>query len=284
MCFCRLANWEFDRPSNEQRVVNKSFTYLEGRPLVAHFGLFYSETGFPKRQVPLVLSKRATTRVTRKHKVHVASPYGAVPKIVASRLSLYLRELQGMVRNGRETISSGQLAELLNLTSAQVRRDLAHFGHFGHRGIGYRCRELIPAIRKILGTDQNWPVVLVGAGNLGRALLGYKGFGQQGFHIVAALDVDLSKVHSDIEGIRVEHLDLLPEIVKKHKITIGMIAVPANQAQLVVDRLVSAGIKGIVNFAPVTITLPEWVSQVGVDLAMELEQVSFSVVNRARTD
>src|ERR1700691_1248295 len=117
-----------------------------------------------------------------------------VPKAVVNRLSLYLRELQHLLRDGRETTSSGQLGSLLGFSDAQVRKDLAYFGHFGYPGIGYRCEELIGAIRKILGTDRGWPVAMVGAGNLGRALLGYKGFGNQNFRIAAAFDIDPEKV------------------------------------------------------------------------------------------
>ena len=203
-----------------------------------------------------------------------------VPKAVVSRLSLYLRELQHLIRDGCETTSSGQLGRLLGFSDAQVRKDLAYFGHFGHPGIGYRCDELIVAIKKILGTNRDWPVALVGTGNLGRALLGYKGFGQQGFRIVAAFDVDPARIGSAIEGVRIYHLDELPKVTDEHQIKLGMIAVPAAAAQAVADRLVAVGVEGIVNFAPVTISLPDTVSHVGVDLAIELEQLSFSVANR----
>lgn len=206
---------------------------------------------------------------------------GAVPKAVVNRLSLYLRELQHLVRDGRETTSSSQLGSLLGFTDAQVRKDLAYFGHFGYPGIGYRCDELIAAVKKILGTDQQWPAALVGVGNLGRALLGYKGFQQRGFRIVAAFDADASKVGMEIEGVHVYHLDDLPEVARKNRIRLGVIAVPAPAAQLVADRLVAIGVEGILNFAPVTINVPAQVSKVGVDLAIELEQLSFSVVNRS---
>jgi redox-sensing transcriptional repressor len=205
---------------------------------------------------------------------------GAVPKAVVNRLSLYLRELQHLVRDGHETTSSNQLGGLLGFTDAQVRKDLAYFGHFGYPGIGYRCDELVAAIRRILGTDRGWPVAMVGTGNLGQALLGYRGFGNQNFLIVAAFDVDQAKIGSTINGVPVHHLDELPSLVKQHRIKLGMIAVPAAAAQTVADRLVSAGVEGIVNFAPVTINLPEGISQVGVDLAIELEQLSFAVMNR----
>jgi redox-sensing transcriptional repressor len=204
-----------------------------------------------------------------------------VPKAVVSRLSLYLRELQHLVRDGHETTSSSQLGSLLGFSDAQVRKDLAYFGHFGHPGIGYRSAELISAIRRILGTDRDWPVVLVGTGNLGRALLGYRGFSHQGFRIVAAFDVDPAKIGTAIEGVSVLDLGELADVVGRNQIKLGLIAVPATTAQSVSDRLVAAGVEGIVNFAPVTLALPAGVSLVGVDLAIELEQLSFSVLNRS---
>jgi redox-sensing transcriptional repressor len=150
--------------------------------------------------------------------------------------------------------------------------------------VGYRCDELVSAIRRILGTDRDWPVAMVGSGNLGRALLGYRGFSHQGFRIVAAFDVDPPKINTKIDGVMIYHLDRLAEVIAEHKIRMALIAVPAPAAQGVADRLVAAGIDGIVNFAPVTLNLPASVSLVGVDLAMELEQLSFSVVNLASTD
>jgi len=205
---------------------------------------------------------------------------GSVPKAVASRLSLYLRELQHLIEQGEETTSSSELGRKLGFTDAQVRKDLAYFGHFGFPGIGYRCDKLVAAIKKILGTDQQWTAVLVGAGNLGRALLGYKGFGRQGFHVAAAFDTDAGKIGSHIEGVCVHHLDTLTEFAKAKRVRLGIIAVPAPAAQAVANRLVAAGVEGILNFAPVTIELPDTVRQVGVDLAIELEQLSFAITSR----
>ncbi len=209
-----------------------------------------------------------------------SKPEGAVPKAVISRLSLYLRELQHLIRDGHETTSSNQLGRLLGFTDAQVRKDLAYFGHFGYPGIGYRCDELILAVRRILGTNVEWNVVLVGVGNLGRALLGYRGFRQQGFHVVAALDTDPEIIGGSVEGVPVYHLDRLPDLAREHKIRLGILAVPAAAAQSVADRVVAAGICGVLNFAPLTIALPSHVRQVGVDLAIELEQLAFAVVKR----
>ena len=206
---------------------------------------------------------------------------GAVPKAVVSRLSLYLRELQHLVQSGHETTSSTQLGTVLGFTDAQVRKDLAYFGQFGYPGIGYRCEELIAAIKQILGTDRSWPVALIGLGNLGRALLRYRGFGRQGFCVVAAFDVDPAIVGQSIEEIPVYHIDQLAEIIDKSQIRLAIIAVPSPEAQGAATLLAKAGIEGILNFAPVTITLPETVKRVEVDLAIELEQLSFAVVNRS---
>lgn len=199
------------------------------------------------------------------------------PKAVVNRLSLYLRELQRLARDGEETTSSNQLGKLLGITDAQVRKDLAYFGQFGHPGVGYRTVELVAEIKRILGTDRQWVVALVGVGNLGRALLGYKGFHPQGFRIAAAFDADMTKVGQTIGGVIVHPLDRLEEIVRERGVTLGLIASPAPAAQEIADRLVAAGVSGILNFAPVTLSLPEGVSLVGVDLATEMEQLSYSV-------
>ena len=204
----------------------------------------------------------------------------SVPSAVVNRLSLYLRELQHLIGDGSKTISSSQLGQRLGFTDAQVRKDLAHFGHFGHPGIGYRCEELVQAIRHILGTDRQWLVALVGVGNLGRALLGYRGFQKQGFRMVAAFDIDPSEVGEIIDGVQVHHIDQLDQVLSQQKIELGLVAVPAAQAQEVTDKLVAAGVSGILNFAPVTLSVPAGVSKVGVDLARELEQVTFAVSNR----
>jgi redox-sensing transcriptional repressor len=204
----------------------------------------------------------------------------SVPSAVVNRLSLYLRELQHLIGDGSETINSSQLGQRLGFTDAQVRKDLAHFGHFGHPGIGYRCGELVQAIRHILGTDRQWQVALVGVGNLGRALLGYRGFQKQGFRMVAAFDINPSEVGEIIDGVQVHHIDQLDQVLSQQKIELGLVAVPAAQAQEVTDKLVTAGVSGILNFAPVTLSVPAGVSKVGVDLARELEQVTFAVANR----
>jgi redox-sensing transcriptional repressor len=217
-------------------------------------------------------------------KTETAAAEPQVPQAVVSRLSLYLRELQHLVRDGHETTSSTQLGKLLGFTDAQVRKDLAYFGQFGYPGIGYRCPELIAAIKKILGTNQSWSLALVGMGNLGRALIGYRGFHQQGFEIVAGFDTDAGKIGSYVDGIEVFHLDDIGRIVREKNIRMAIVAVPAAVAQRVADALVAAGIEGILNFAPVTLALPKHIRTVGVDLAIELEQLSFNVVSKVPKD
>ncbi|MEX2310376.1 MAG: redox-sensing transcriptional repressor Rex [Pirellulales bacterium] len=207
-------------------------------------------------------------------------PHRDVPAVVVNRLSLYLRELQHLLRAGRATVSSSQLGKRLGVTDAQVRKDLAYFGHFGQPGIGYRCEELIVEVRRILGTDRQWIVTMVGVGNMGRALLRYKGFAAQGFRIVAAFDLDARVVGSRLEGVPVYATEQLAEVVRQQRIQLGMITVPATQAQHVADQLVAAGIAGVVNFAPVTLSLPERIPIVGVDLTTELEQLAFAVANQ----
>ena len=202
----------------------------------------------------------------------------------AGRLSLYLRSLEGFVREGIAKVSSGQLGNALGVTDAQVRKDLAYFGQFGYPGIGYRCSELIDAIKGILGTKQPWPLAIVGLGNLGRALMGYRGFQQQGFQIVAAFDTDPAKIGKSVEGIEIFDLDQVQRIAGERRIRLAIIAVPATAAQKVADALVAAGIEGILNFAPVTLTLPKQIQTIGVDLAIELEQLAFAVANQLRPD
>ncbi len=207
---------------------------------------------------------------------------GPVPQAVVSRLSLYLRELQQLVRGGCETTSSTQLGLVLGFTDAQVRKDLAYFGQFGYPGLGYRCQELISEIKRILGTNHQWPVGIVGIGNLGQALLGYRGFGEQGFRVAAAFDSDPTKVGQCIEGTPVHHIDDLATVCEAEDIKLGLIAVPAAAAEEVAQQLVKAGMEGILNFAPITLNLNEQVGIVSVDLAIELEQLTFAVVNRRK--
>jgi redox-sensing transcriptional repressor len=203
-----------------------------------------------------------------------------VPAPAVRRLSLYLRELEALLKRDHQTVSSKQLGELLGLTDAQVRKDLAYFGQFGHPGIGYRVIDLIARIKSILGTDRNWNVLLVGAGNLGNALLSYRGFSKKNFQIVAVFDNDPKKTGQFI-GIEPK-LEILPverlvDVVRERDIQMAIISVPAEVAQPVADQLVSAGIRGILNFAPASLVVPESVAMASVDLAVHLEQLAFKI-------
>ena len=201
----------------------------------------------------------------------------SIPDPAVRRLSLYLRQLEAFQRKNRQTISSKHLGESLNLTDAQVRKDLAYFGQFGHPGIGYRVDDLIQQIRKILGTDKTWNVMLVGAGNLGRALSGYKGFQPKGFRLVAVFDNDASKIGRRLGPFTIQPLADAPAAVQKEQIKLAILAVPADNAQDVADQLVAAGVRGLLNFAPVSISAPPDVAISTVDVAVHLEQLSFQV-------
>jgi redox-sensing transcriptional repressor len=200
-----------------------------------------------------------------------------VPNPAVRRLSLYLRQLEAFKKKDRRTISSKQLGESLGLTDAQVRKDFAYFGQFGHPGIGYRVEDLITQVKRILGTDKIWNVLLVGAGNLGRALLAYRGFEQKGFRLAAVFDADTSKVGKKHGPFNIQPLEELTETIQKQNIRLGIIAVPADSAQSVADQLVAAGLRGLLNFAPISITVPPDVALNAVDLAVQLEQLSFQV-------
>jgi redox-sensing transcriptional repressor len=200
-----------------------------------------------------------------------------IPNPAVRRLSLYLRQLEAFRRKDRRTISSKQLGESLGLTDAQVRKDLAYFGQFGHPGIGYKVDDLISEVRRILGTDKTWNVLLVGAGNLGRALMAYRGFASKGFQLVAVFDNDLSKVGKKQGAFAVQALSDLEPTIRTQNIKLAMIAVPADFAQDVADQLIDAGIRGLLNFAPVSITVPAHIASNSVDLAVQLEQLSFQV-------
>jgi redox-sensing transcriptional repressor len=206
--------------------------------------------------------------------------FDAVPAPAVRRLSLYLRELEPLLAAGRETISSRELGKSLGYTDAQVRKDLACFGQFGHPGIGYRVSELIARIRSILGTDRMWKAMVVGTGNLGQALVSYRGFLKKGFQIVAAIDNDPNRIGQQIggsPGMEVRPFERVADIVRELGVELAILAVPAEVAQRVADRLVEAGVKGILNFAPTSITVPERVPLASVDLSVHLEQLAFKI-------
>jgi redox-sensing transcriptional repressor len=203
------------------------------------------------------------------------------PKAAVGRVSLYLRQLEALHRQGYATVSSNQLGEPLSIKDAQVRKDLAFFGQFGHAGIGYQVDELIRALRRILGIDRDWPIVLVGLGNLGRALLNYGGFRSRRFHIVAAFDNDPRKIGQNYEGLDVQPIESLRQVVAAEKISLGLLCVPAESAQRVAEQMIASGITGILSFAPVPLLVPPSVNVVAVDLSVQLENLAYKIQQSA---
>ena len=195
------------------------------------------------------------------------------------RLPLYLRELLQIQRHGEQRVQSGVLAKRLGLNASQVRRDLSGFGSMGQRGVGYEVRGLIKTIQQVLGSDRSWNVILVGVGNLGRALSGYRGFAQQGFRLVGAFDIDPSKIGEKLGSLTVMRLSELEEFVRAEGVELAMIAVPAGVVSEVTERLEMAGVTGILNFAPIMVQRPASpVTVVNVDLAIELQRLAFLVL------
>ena len=206
-------------------------------------------------------------------------PDKLAPKAVIGRLSLYLRQFEVFAKARHETVSSSLLGKALGINDAQVRKDLAFFGQFGYPGVGYRIGEMIPAIRRILGIDQPWPTAIVGLGNLGRALLKYRGFRGRGFRVVGLFDNDPRKLGQRHGGLPLRPLSELRLAVADLGIRLAILTVPAEGAQAVADLLVEGGVRGILNFAPATIVVPESVNVVAVDLSFQLEHLAYRVQN-----
>lgn len=200
-----------------------------------------------------------------------------IPRPTVKRLSLYLRELGALLATGRSTISSKQLGSVLGLTDAQVRKDLAFFGQFGHPGVGYEVAKLHAHLRTILGRDRVWNAALVGAGNIGRALLAYDRFDEQDFHIAAVFDGESSCVGKSYGGRVVHPMEDLKRLVGEHEIKLGIVAVPGESAQAVADLLIESGITGILNFAPRRLDVHNAVSITSVDFTLALERLAFQV-------
>jgi len=200
-----------------------------------------------------------------------------IPDPAVRRLSLYLRQLESFQRKDIRTVSSKQLGESLGLTDAQVRKDLAYCGQFGHPGIGYGVDDLIAQVRRILGTDKTWNVLLVGAGNLGRALCSYRGFDARGFRLVAVFDTNPAIIGHHQGDFVIRPMSEIAAAVRDENARLAILAVPASAAQDVADMLVDAGVRGLLNFAPVSINLPSDVALTTVDVAVQLEQLSFQV-------
>ncbi len=198
-----------------------------------------------------------------------------IPDIVIGRLPIYLRALHRMIQDEREYTSSHELGERLGISSAQIRKDLSHFGEFGKQGTGYNIAFLYEQIRHILKVDVEWSMAIVGVGDLGHAVANYKGFKARGFHVTALFDADSSKVGETINGMPVLSMDQLNDEIRRQGIKIGMIAVPAETAQAVADRLIEAGVRALLNYAPITLSVPANVCVQYIDPVAHLQHMTF---------
>lgn len=203
------------------------------------------------------------------------TPRRKIPEAALGRLPVYLRILVDLSTEDTVQVSSEQLAELAAVNAAKVRKDLSYLGTYGTRGVGYDVKFLTYQIQRELGLNQSWPVVIVGAGNLGQALANFTGISERGFHVVGVVDKDESKIGSLVGGVRVKHADELAQIVLSKAVSIGIIATPAQHAQDAADSLVRAGIGSIMNFAPTVLSVPRGVNVRKVDLALELQILSY---------
>jgi redox-sensing transcriptional repressor len=205
-----------------------------------------------------------------------------IPEMTIRRLSVYTRCLLQLEEDGVRTVSSQELAERFNLNSAQVRKDLAYFGEFGVRGIGYYVAGLKAELQRILGLDREWAVALVGFGNLGSALFHYKGFSRQGFRIAVIIDDDPAKTGRDVDSVPIVSSRDMARELKTRGIQIAIVAVPVESAQAVTEQLVAAGIKAVLNFAPTRLRVGREVRLKNVDLSIELETLSFYLAKGGR--
>jgi len=205
----------------------------------------------------------------------------SISELTISRLSIYLRCVDQLLEAGVETVSSQQLAKRFNLNSAQIRKDLAYFGEFGVRGVGYNVRELRQYVVEILGLDRERRLLIVGAGNLGSALCHYSGFSGGSFLVVGILDSDPSRIgDATPAGLLVEDARRMSEIIAQRQVEIGIITTPAAAAQRVCDSMVEAGLRAILNFAPIRLRAPDDVLVKSVDLKVHLEELSFFLAHR----
>src|SRR4051812_30554445 len=205
----------------------------------------------------------------------------AIPEAAVARLAVYLRVLSGMAEQGVVTLSSEELAQATGVNSAKLRKDLSYIGSYGTRGVGYEVEVLIDQIERILGLTRKHSVAVVGIGNLGHALANYGGFPSRGFPVTALFDVDADLIGIPVGGIAVNHIDDIVRVCTEREVSIGVIATPPVAAQAVCDRLVEGGVECILNFAPVVLQVPDTVEVRKVDLAVELQILSFHVARRA---
>lgn len=205
-----------------------------------------------------------------------------IPPVVIDRLPLYLRALSGLKVEGREVISSQELGRRLGVTPAQIRKDLSYFGRFGKQGRGYNVNKLLDELHRILGLDRQWRMALVGVGKLGRAVLGYEGFGRQGFRIVEAFDADPKRIGEKINNLTVRDTGELEEVLSKNPVDVGVVAVPAEIAQDVIDSLVGCGVGAILNYAPIAAHVPPGVYVKRIEPVLALQSMTYYLKNRPR--
>jgi redox-sensing transcriptional repressor len=206
-----------------------------------------------------------------------------IPPVVIDRLPLYARALAMLEANGREVVSSQELGHQLSVTPAQIRKDLSYFGRFGKQGRGYNVRSLLEELRRILGLNRQWRMALVGTGRLGRAILGYEGFGPQGFRIVEAFDTDASMIGKEVAGLTVRNTADLETVLGENPVDIGIVAVPAETAQDAIDRLVNCGVTAILNYAPIAAHVPRGVQIKRVDPVLSLQGMTYYLKGRSGT-
>jgi redox-sensing transcriptional repressor len=215
------------------------------------------------------------------HRPLPANGSHGIPEATVARLPVYLRALYALAESGTATVSSEELAVAAGVNSAKLRKDLSHLGSYGTRGVGYDVDYLVYQVSRELGLTQDWPVIIIGAGNLGRALANYGGFASRGFRIAGLLDTDPAVVGTRIAGLTVGHADSMESVVIRHRVSIGVIATQASSAQGVCDRLVAAGVTSILNFAPVVLGVPDGVDVRKVDLSIELQILAFHAQRKA---
>jgi redox-sensing transcriptional repressor len=204
--------------------------------------------------------------------------FAKIPMATINRLSIYLRNLDELMVNDVEVISSERLAKQCGVNPAQIRKDLAYFGEFGVRGVGYRVKDLYSQIQEILGLNRPWNMALFGVGNLGSALIRHANFLKHGYRFVAAFDVDAEKIGKKLtNGLVIEHVDRFEEVVKERNVEMGIIAVPPASAQSVANQLILAGINGILNFSPVQIQVPDCCRVENVDFSIKLDNLAYHI-------
>lgn len=198
-----------------------------------------------------------------------------VPDIVVARLPLYLRALTALGDAGRSIASSAEIAAVLGVSSAQIRKDLSQFGEFGKQGAGYSISSLIARIRAILHIDREWPVVVIGAGSIGRAITHYTGFADRGFRVCGIFDDDVVKIGGIVGQLEVQPMDALPELLHRHAVRVAVLAVPGAAAQSVAELLVVCGVRAILNYAPVTLRVPDFVRVENIDPVFHLQHMTY---------